>query len=306
MAGFNPSDNTYAIVVEATAGTTPATPAWQTVAHIPGTMPELTAENITSPTLAANRASAGSRKTGYSVTGGLAVHFRRNTAIETLLESALSGAWSTNVLKAGSTDKNFTIQKSMKNGAGTTDYVRFTGCQVSSFNLKCDASGIAEATFDVIGMGRDSSNAAVSGATYPAGTNATPLVGLDVDNVTIAGVTGTFNSLDLTIEHSREAQDQFGSASARGIGTSGFRNVTLVLTMYRDAIDQEDALLGDTPVAVSFDIGTGTSGYTITLPAAYCDLPKDVEDNSKNLIQMTFQASYDATALTDVSITRLT
>lgn len=305
MAGFNPSDNTYAIVAETTPGTIPATPAWIQFGHVPGTMPELDADNIDSPTLNAGRGASGTRKVNYRVTGGLAVHFRRHTAIELLLTSAFSGTWSTNVLKASNIDQSFTIQKSMKNAAGGTDYQRFVGCQVAKFNLKCDSAGIASAQFDVLGMGRDASNAAVTGATQATVTNGTPLAGLDVSAVSIAGVTGTFDTLDFTVEHSREAQSQFGQNSARGIGTSGFRKATLVLTMYRDSIAQEAALLGDTGVAVSFTIGSATNGYTVTLTNATCDVPKDVENNSRGLIQMTFTAGVDGTN-NDVQITRLT
>lgn len=305
MAGFNPSDNTYQIVKETVGGTTPATPAFLTIEHIPGTMPELTANTVTSPTLQSSRASAGSRKTGYSVNGGLSVHFRRHTAIDLLLESALSGTFSTNVLKASNVDTSFTIQKSMKNGAGTTDYKRFKGNQVASWTLTCAADGVAESTFDVIGMSQDASAAAVAGATAGAVTSGVPLVGLDVSAVTIAGVTGVFNSLELSVTHEREAQTQFGSTASRGIGTSGFRTVQLTLTMYRDSISQTTALDGDTAVAVSFTIGSAANGYTITLPKANVDVPKDMEDGSKGLIQMVFMASYDTTTATDLSITKL-
>lgn len=305
MAGFNPSDNTYAIVKETEEGQVPASPAWLSLPHIPGTMPELTAQNLTSPTLQASRASAGSRKTGYSVGGGLAVHFRRHTAIDVLLASALSGAWSGNILKAGNTDSSFTIQKSMKNGEGTTDYKRWYGNQVANFSLSCSATGVAEASFDVLGMGQDASNAIVTGATAGTVTSGIPLVGLDVTAVTIAGVTGTFNNLELTVGHEREAQDQFGTASARGVGTSGFRTTTLVLRMYRDSIDQTAAIEGDETVAVSFTIGSGANGYRVTLPAANCDVPKDVEDASKGLIELTFTAAGDATLGTDIQIEKL-
>lgn len=303
---MNPSDTTYAIIAEATAGTTPATPAFIPFDYIPGDMPTFTAELVTSNVLQSSRASAGARKAGFQVGGGLRTHFRRGTHLDLLMESALSGTYATNVLKAGNTDKSFTIEKKMLEGA-TPYFHRFTGCQVSDMTLTCDASGNAEIAFGIIGMNRSTATAAIAGSTYTAVASSTNLMGLDVSAFTVAGLTATFRSFELTVSHSREAQDQFGQASARGIGTSGFREVRLKAQFYRADLSADTLLAtADTPVAVSFTIGSAANGYTFSLPAANYSVPQDIEDNSKALVEIEFVAKYDNTAATDLSVTKLT
>lgn len=303
---MNPSDTTYAIIKEAVAGTTPATPAFIPFDYIAGDAPSFSAEMVSSNVQKASRASAGARKAGFSVGGGLRTHFRRGNHIDLMLESALSGTYSANVLKASNVDTNFTIEKRMLEGA-TPYFHRFTGCQVSDMTLSCEASGNAEIAFGVIGMNRTTATTIVTGATYPVVANSTNLMGLDVSAFTVAGLTADFRSLELSVSHNREAQDKFGSASARAIGTSGFRTVTLRASFYRTDLSADTLLAtSDAPIAVSFTIGSGVNGYTFSLPAANYSVPQDAEDASKALIEVEFTAAYDNTAGTDLVITKLT
>lgn len=307
MANINPSDTSIAIIKEVTAGTTPASPAFIPFEFIPGDMPTFEAEMVTSNVLKANRASGGGRKAAFAVGGGLKTHFRRGLHMDLLLESALSGQFATNVLKASNVDTNFTVETKRLDAAAAAYYHRHTGCQVKDMTLSCNATGNAEISFGIVGMNRTTGTAILTSATYPAVAASTNLMGLDVTAVTVAGLTAVFNSLELTVSHNREAQSQFGSASARGIGTSGFRTVSLKLSFYRSDLSADTLLAtADTPVAVSFTIGATTNGWTFTLPAANYNVPQDIEDGSKQLLEVTFVGSYDNTALTDLSITKLT
>lgn len=302
---MNPSDTTFSIIKETVSGTTPATPAFTSFPYIPGDAPEFTAELVTSNVLEASRASAGARKAGFMVGGGLKTHFRRGGHVEGLLESALSGTWTANVLKGGTTDSSYTIERKMLEG-GTPYYHRFTGVQVKDMTLTCEASGNAEISFGLIGMDRSTATTIVTGATYPTLADATRLMGLDVSSFTVAGLTATFRSLELTVSHNREAQDQFGQAAARGIGTSGFREVRLKATFYRTDLSADTLLAkSDAPVAVSFTIGSGANGFTVSLPSCNYNVPRDADDGSKALIELEFVAKIDTTLGSDISITRL-
>jgi hypothetical protein len=302
---INPSDIQWAIIKETAAGTTPASPTFLTVPYIPGDQLNYSADMVSSNVLQASRASDGARKAGFKVEGGIKTHFRRANFMDLLLESALSGAFATNVLKAGATDTSISFEKKWLDGA-TPYYHRFTGCQVADMNLTCDASGNAEISFGVIGMGRSTATTAIASSTYTGPGAGTNLMGMDVGSFTVAGLTATFRSLELSVSHNREAQDQFGSAAARAVGTSGFRTVTLKATFYRNDLSADTLLAtSDTPVAVSFSIGSTGTGYTFTLPAANYTVPMDADDASKALIEVTFTAKYDTTAATDFSITKL-
>ncbi len=301
----NPADTTYAIVRETVEGTTPATPAFRNLDYIPGNEFKLDSKLLTSDVLKQNRAMAGLGKLNVAPSGDLKTHFRRDTSLDLLLESALSGTFTSNVLKGGNTDTFHTIEKKMFEGA-TADYTRYTGMIVNKFGLTVDASSNAEATFGFLGMGRSNAAAIVTGATYAAATQGTLLDGADVGTISIAGLTGTFLSLDLSVETNRESKWALGNAGSVGTGTSGFRSVKLTVKMYRGSTAVYTAAQSDAPLAVSFTLGSGTGNvYTIALPAAvYSAQANDESSGSNAFVNLEFMASFDATANTDISITR--
>lgn len=310
MAGYNPSDIQFAIIKEAVAGTFPASGALLKIDHVPGNSPSYTSDMIDSPVVSTARASGGSRKTNYRVEGSLKTHLSRDAATELLLQSALSGLWveaggvgdAGDVLKAGDTDTSFSIEKKV-NGTPAL-YSRYSGNQVSKFSLTVDASGNAEASFDVLGMGRVTSTTA-SALTYSNASANLKLAGPDVNNITVGGLSGLqFRTLELSVEQNREARDAFGSTSAIGIGTSGNRKVTLSATFYRTDFSPESVLAGDGTVPVSFTIGLGAESFTFTIPAANASIPQDEEDGSKYMVKVEFTAKRDNTAGTDFMITR--
>lgn len=303
----SPSDRSFAIIGETVAGVLPGSGNLLPVDYIPGTRPRFTADQLASQTLSQSRASRGSRRVNYRTEGGMRLHFCRDAAVELLLESALSGAWATNVLKAGRTDRSIAIEERLVEGAGSL-YQRFLGCQVGNFTLECSYDGNAEASFDVLGMSRQTATTA-SSLTYATVGSGLKLTGADVSAVSIAGLSGSttpdFVNLSLAVRHNREAQGGFGSTSARAIGTAGFRDVQLTLRFYREDFSPE-TVIGETPLAVSFTIGSGTNGYTVLLPAAYGSVPDDQDEESKALVEVTFAAAFDAISETDLQITRLT
>lgn len=309
---YNPSDTTYSIIKEAAEGTMPATGVLLRLENIPGTQPTYASDVLASPTLRASRAAAGAKKIGYRVEGGIDVHFKRDDAIELLLQSALSGTFveagttgvAGDVLKAGNVDTSFTIEKKMLDGANA-GYWRFTGCQVSKFSLDVSAADNAKASFTLLGLGKTTATTA-SALTYANASSNLGLTGVDLGTVSVAGLSAVdYRALTLNVEHTRETRDRFGSATPIGIGTSGPRKVTLSVTFYRKDLTPDTILSTDAPVAVSFTIGSGTNGYTFTLPAATYSLPTDSEDGSKSLITVEFTGSLDATLATDLQITRL-
>lgn len=299
----NLSDTTYSVVRETVEGTTPATPALSNFDYIPGSDLTLDAKLLSSDVLKANRAMAGLGKVNFVGGGSLKTHFRRDTVIDMFLESALSGTFATNVLKAGKTDSTHTIEKKMIQ-AGSPLYFRYTGMQVSKFGLTVDASSNAEATFDFIGVDRTTSTSAIVGATVGAVTQGALLDGSDVGTMTIAGLTGVFQSLELSVSHDRTPRFVLGSPKSVGTSTKGFRTVKLTVKLYRDSLNPETVFIPDTPVAVSFALGSGTGNvYTFALPAVVGSVPKD-EGGNDAMVTVEMTAQYDNTAQTDISITK--
>jgi hypothetical protein len=209
------------------------------------------------------------------------------------------------VLKAGNTDKSFSIEKLFKDGASNY-FHRFVGNQCSGFTLSVDASSNAEITFDLLGMDRNTATGAIPSSTYLPQTVGEYLTGLNT-TITVAGVTAVPRSLEITCTQQRETQDQFGSAAARAVATSGFREVKMTVQFYRSDLSLDTLFAkSDTPVAVSASVGTAANGYQFAMAQANADIPADEEDNSKPLITVVFTAKDDTSAGTDFTITKTT
>lgn len=312
MASYSPADISYAFIKETQAGILQTTGVAQKIDHVPGNALALTSDALNSPVLGTNRAGGGSTKTNLRVEGSVKTHFQRTSAIDLLISSAFCGSWvetgevgeGDDVLKAGSNDVSFTVEKTVK--GSPTLYSRFNGCQVSKFNLTAEASGNVEATFDIMGMGEVASTTA-SALTYAPVASTSKLSGLDVKNVSIAGLPGLkFRTLNFTVEQNREAHDTFGQNSAVAIQANGNRTVTLEGTFYRADLQPETVLVGNGAVAVSFEVGEGDNGMRFTIPAANYSPPTSEEDGSKYMVKVTFTAKYDAGSGTDVFATKLT
>ena len=109
---INPSDTEFAIVKEAVAGSTPATPAFLRLETIVGSNLNATADPIVSSTRRKGRTNAGQRLVNPRVEGTLNTEFTSNDeATELLLASALSGVWADGELKAGTTESDFTVER---------------------------------------------------------------------------------------------------------------------------------------------------------------------------------------------------
>lgn len=292
----------YAVVKEAVAGTTPATPAFQRFAQKPGDNLQVTSETVTSPIIMNSGASGGIEKVGRSVTSSLSTHLQRSPAIDMFIESAFGGVFTSNAVKAGLTPQSLTIEKTFVEG-GTTYYVEHRGVQVSKMAINCEAKGIADVQFDFVGMSPTKSATAIASAGYTNIPATKRLNGLDVSNVTVNGLTARYTKLAFSIESDRSAQHAFGSADAVGIFTNGPRTVSLSLTLYRTDWTPE-ALANNIPV--SFTIGSGASGYKFDLHSATNEEPQEEEDGGALYVTLNFVGAEETvTALTDVTCTRL-
>lgn len=293
----NPSDTRYAISKETVAGTTNATPAFLVLDYMDGTEVVYESDWLESPTRRANRASSGGRPVAFKVTGSLKQHFARDAATDLLLESGLSGTFNTNVLSSGANDTSFTIEKRMSNSEDTQLYSYFTGCQVTKLTISGTANGNIEFSADIIGMARTTGTAQKTGATYANPSNAMKLAGVDVVP-SIAGLTVDFLKFEYTVEHTREALNKLGSASARGIATSGFRKVNGSVDFFREDWTPETVLLSASGAALTLPIGSGVNGYSINIPVAQFRIPKDGEEGAAATVSAEFMAKETAGATT--------
>lgn len=300
----NVADTIYSVVRETVPGTTPATPAFKYL-DITDASFQIESSMLSSDVLKANRAAGDSIEQGFYTTGNFKTDFRRDTTVDMLLEGGFGGTFSSNVLKAGNTDLTHTFEQKMTTSAGTPLYFRNTGTMITDLNVTVDPTSKAELTGNFIGLAQTNATAIVTGATYAAATQGPLYSGGSNGSITIAGLSAVYYSLDFKISHQRSAKFGLFNPNAFGIGTGANRQVTLTLQLYRDDLNPETVFGVNTPIAVSFAFGSGANNvYTFNLPRMFAKRPTRTTNDNNELVTVELTGANDATAATDVSVTK--
>lgn len=297
-------------VAESTLGTTPVDDAgWKTfpLAGADG----LNMENITtrSNQVRSDRGLSDSIKTGETVAGALPSEFQADQH-DDLLEAACMSAFSTGVLKNGSTRQSFTFERNF--GDLTNKYIVYAGVRVNGFTLTVSQDDPVTISFETVGLTSDDDNIASlvgAGSLAAVSTNAI-MSGADVDEVSIDSVTSyCVESMDLTVTNNMEAKRCFGTPNGAAVDqlegsfeVSG--NMTVATT------DASWALLAEkranTPIPISFDLTDGTNTYQFSIPRAYINFPDPSGQgaNTSVMLNISISAAQDETEAATLVITK--
>ncbi|MHB9879090.1 phage tail tube protein [Pacificimonas sp. ICDLI1SI03] len=300
---ITPTDIEYSVIKETTPGTLPGTGALLKLpVDTTATVPQFTSDMITSPVSRPNRSVEAYRRVNFRTEGNFGLHLAQNAALELLMSSVLSNAWASSVLKGGKIDQPFSFEEKL----AADQFKRYLGCYGNSLQLQMDFNGNATLTIGWAGVGMTTAASATSLTSTPAATSK-KLTGLDAGTVSIGGVPGlVFNRMSLSITQPRETQGQFGTPAAYGVGANGARDITMELRAYHgDLTPYQQFLTSDTPVAVTATVGSAGNGFTFALPAGVPESPQQEKGGSALMNVIRFRGQYDATADTDVSITKL-
>ena len=251
------SQTRLAYIVESTYGTTPATPTFLNQRFTSESL-NANIENRVSNEIRADRNVTDLIQVGAD--GGGAVDFELSYgSFDAWLESLMFGAWSSNILKNGVTQKSFTIEKTFEGGA-TDQYHRFTGCVANSLSLDIQAKQVVTGSFDFIAKGATTAQAIISGATYTA-ANSNPVINAAANfaSFSMSGVTSPeLTSLKLKVNNNLRRQAVVGSLDARGVGTGRFE-VTGEAMLYFTNASLYDLFLAGTASSLLFTIGGASS-----------------------------------------------
>ena len=187
-----------AIVEEATAGTTPATP---TFLVLPITGESLTgnASTALSNTLNSNRQTSDSFLNSLDVSGSLEFEFSKSPALTLLFESAMGSdtvvSTTNRDLYVGNEQKTFTVEKRFEDASdpGVYLYHRFVGCVANTLTLNMTAGSEMTGSVGIIGETMTTATAIISGATYPAVTQDV-FRAPDVDSIVIDNAANTLET----------------------------------------------------------------------------------------------------------------
>lgn len=288
-----------AYIAEVTYGTTPATPAFQVInptSHSLG----LEKETFQSETIRSDRQLNDFRHGVRQVSGDIGIEFR-DASWDDLLQAVMMGTWSTDVLKAGTTRRSFTIERFFSD---ITRYRRAVGCEFNSFSLECPASGIVTGTFGVIGMDDTGAGTAIASSSYTADPNENVMDSLS-GSITVGGSAVTcITSIKLTLENGIENLPVVGETT-RIRGAAGRSIVTGELTAFYQDDTLLDAFDNESEVAIVFTLTDGTATYTFTLPKVkFTGGKPEVGGEREVSITMPFQAIYSSSDATQLKIER--
>lgn len=304
---INTADLLFSAIKETVAGTTPTTGTRLEVPVKTDQAPPVrTTTQIEDETKRPNR-EGNAAASGHAMTEwDLSMASRGGALMDLLIESAISGTFAgTSPVKAqgGTADSTFTVVSVLKSGtSGNALVYEDAGCMARSWSITASAKEGAEVQFGILGTKRAEKTSDNSLTVTKTPASAVRHLYSDV-NVTVAGQTLAYSSLEFSTEQERDVRVVLGQIAASDIYTTGKRKTTLTLKAYRESFAVN--ALANAVMSVSFTIGTTGNGYKVTIPAAKLMTPTDELDASGLLVALEFEASYDTVTDTGLVIEKL-
>lgn len=298
-------------VAESTIGVTPATPALKTIRYTGETLNH-TIDNVKSAEITPSRTDADLVQTAASASGAINIELSYGS-FDDFIEAAFCGAWSTNVLKNGSTRRSFTIQKHYQDMA-VPQFHNYRGSCVEGWNIKMEIGKIVEGSFDIMSFGLDPATGVatsqIAGATFPAASTTTPMNAVtNFQNFTIGGVTysGCISSMSLQLKNNIRARQCLGSITPKDMKLG-----TLEITGDVEFYFNEGSNFGAFVAGTEFDLAFGLEDnagnqYNFVLPRVKYESGEAPASgkNSDVMFSGKIRALYDAGDAMVMSITRI-
>lgn len=295
-----------AFVVESTWGTTPSNPVFQVMRLTNGSM-RTNKTTATSDEIRADRNVIDEILLGLDSQGNYDIEFSYGS-YDAILESAMFGAWSTNVLKNGITPKQFTFEETRELGV-TDSFSRFTGCRVGTFSLNLASRQKVTGAFQVMGRAEALATAIVSGATYTAATT-TPILSASahVADLSIFGMTVApkLRSLTLEVNDGLRIRPVVGDLYSLEHG-EGRCEVTGTMEAYFENNTLYQKVLDHAAGALEFTIGAATGEkYTFEMPNVKVGNGevRPAGNDEDIIVAMPFRALYNSGISATLQITR--
>jgi len=292
-------------VAETVFGTTPSTPSLIQLPYTTHTL-NLTKERVTGNDIQPDRMPRTDRHGNRTAAGDITVDLRKGD-YDALLESAFFNAFSTNVLKIGTTPKFFSIEDA---ATDITQFRLFTGMSVSSLAVSIRPNQMVTGTFSMVGK-----NMAISGtsvdAVKTASSGSAPFDAYS-GALSIGDAGGSLSAaaivtgIDFTINNALAPTFVVGSATTPQL-EYGMATIEGTITAYFEDAALINRFLNETETALQIvvDDPTGASDYTWLFPRVKingADVP--VDNPTSRIITMPFVALYDATEATNLKLTR--
>jgi hypothetical protein len=296
-------------VSEVTIGTTPDTPALQVMRYRSASV-RINKQTDISDEVRADRNVPGITDVGRTVSGSIETRFSYET-YDTWLERLFCSTYATGVLKNGITHKAGTLEFTYEQGA-TDSYIRYRGCRFNTLDLNLRSRQPVQATWGIMGIDSPTpTTAIITGATYAAATTTEDFnAGLNVANISILSpslaTSPKVQAMSLRLNNNIYQVDVVGQYAPYGHGLGRFE-ASGSMTVLFESLAAYTAILDHEDVAISFDL-TDAAGntYTFALPKVkFTDGGPAAPGNGQPVvIEVPFQAFYDASSSASISITK--
>lgn len=295
------SRHNLSYVVEATFGTTPSSPGFTPIRHT-GTTLGLSKDAVESEELREDRQVAHFRHGNKSVTGDINFELSYG-GLDALLEATLCGAWATNVLKAGTTRRSYTVERHHQD---IGKYLRSTGCQFNTMSLSVAPNSMVTGSFGIIGSGFTTSGSALGSATYSAESTTAPFDSFSGSIKESGSAIAIITALELNIDNGMEALYVVGSADTL-LPSIGKSSVTGSVTAYFENTTLLDKFVAETTSSIEFTL-TDAAGndYIVLLPKVkYNSGNPEVSGPGAITVTLDFVALYNSSDASQIKITRV-
>lgn len=289
-----------AYISEVTYGTTPASPAMVSLPFNTHSV-DLSKTRVQSAEITPDRMPRIDRHGQRTVSGDLVVEMRP-ADYDFLLEGALFGAFTTNVLNTGTTVKSFTLEDGALDIA---QYRAFTGCMVNTMQLSIAPNQMTMATFGIVGKDMTQSATPLD-ASLTAASGNEPFDSFS-GAITEGGTAIAYvNSIDFTLNNNLSptfalgdvdtTQMEFGMSTLEGTMTVYYQDAALITKFLNETESSLQMVLDDRVAGKS---------YTFLMPRIKINgASVPVGGPTSRLMTVPFVALRDSATSTQLRITR--
>lgn len=274
--------------------------------------PSLTAQRFASASFTLTKdelldeSKTGTRQYQYTQQGNSAVAGSLSSPLahnnfDSLFESALYGAFTSNVLKVGNTVKSFTIEEAQPD---INVYRQYSGMIANGFALSSPVDGLTTIDFDFVGLTEVVSGTSLD-STYTAQQARQPFTHcggtISYDGSPIAYV----SSVDLSYTNNLTPTYAWGLCTTADI-IPGRVDVTGTLSVYFANSTMYNHFVAGSYHELEFTLSDGTNTLTFLVPRIKyngADAPID-SGSGQRLLSLPFRATYDTTEQSTLVITR--
>lgn len=304
MTFANGAQHSLHYIAETTYGTTPSTPAFSPLPHT-GTTLNVSKDAVESEKLRGDRQVEDFRHGNKTVGGEISCELEYQ-AFDDIIEAALCGTWNSDVLKAGTTRRSFTLQRKFADLA-TAEFHTYKGCEINSMAISVSPNAMVGCTFGVVGQDLSIATSAITGSTFGSDVGETPFDSFTGSISEGGSSIATVTSIEFTLENGIEPLFSVGSqtTSRPAIGRS---RVTGTLTTYFESKTLYEKFLNETSSSITLTLqDLDGNEYEFDFSnVKYNSGQPDVSGEGAITIAMDFVALYDGTDQSQIKITRTT